>query len=167
MFIRRRAFIQLLFSLPLAAGIAKRVGAATGWTRFLLNRFHVAGFQYYSGPALLKGIRQGEELTITVQTEGLEDEHLFERSYTGLAIPLPVLKPGSLLSLVREPGNPYDSFAVEIFCEDIKLGYVPRTDNIHISRLLQQGAHVICRAVEVDPHTAPWEMVKVEVLLEI
>jgi hypothetical protein len=44
---------------------------------------------------------------------------------------------------------------------------IQRTDNIHISRLLRQRAHPDSRALEVDPHTGPWETVKAEVALEV
>lgn len=64
-----------------------------------------------------------------------------------------------------EPDNPYDRFAVEIFYKGVKPGYVPRTDNKHISRLLCRGANVACRIEEVNPINDPWDMVKAKALL--
>jgi hypothetical protein len=73
------------------------------------------------------------------------------------------LQPGVQLKLVREPANPYDLFAVEIFLDKTKLGYVPRSDNKHLSRLLEQDALLECRVFEADPEAAVWNRVKVEV----
>lgn len=55
---------------------------------------------------------------------------------------LPFLQPGRSLTLTAEPDNPFDPFAVRIEFEGRKLGYVPRSDNRHINRLLRQDAHV-------------------------
>jgi len=167
MLVSRRRFFQCVFWLPLALDVTKYLEKETARRHLLLNRFYIAGFQYYDGPALVKGLGRGEEVVISVQTEGPGDEPLFERSYRGPNMSHCGLRPGDILTLRREPRNPYDSFAVEIIRGDIKLGYVPRTDNIHISRLLGQGARLTCRPVHVDPHTVPWEMVKAEVVLEV
>ena len=75
------------------------------------------------------------------------------------------MRPGAELRLTREPHNPHDSFAVEIHRGRAKLGYVPRSDNKHLSRLLQQGARLACRMVEVEPGHGGWHRVGVEVYL--
>ena len=46
------------------------------------------------------------------------------------------IREGETVALVPEPDNPHDWYAVEMFKDGVKLGYVPRTDNKHISRLL-------------------------------
>lgn len=108
--IPRRRILKTLFLGPLAAAL-DRPAAAVPAARapapaapLLFNRFSVAGFQYYGGPALVRR-----------------------------------LKPGALFNLVREPENPYDPYAVEIYVGEVKLGYVPRSDNRHLSRLLDKG----------------------------
>lgn len=73
------------------------------------------------------------------------------------------LSPGQALTLTAEPDNPYDPFAVRIDYHDRKLGYTPRTDNRHISRLLRQDVHVWCRISKVDEDAWPWRAVVVEV----
>lgn len=75
------------------------------------------------------------------------------------------LQAGDTLRLVAEPTNPHDEFAVEIFYGNRKLGYVPRSDNRHISRLLQQGATVTGEVLEADPSAIVWDMVRVKVFL--
>lgn len=77
------------------------------------------------------------------------------------------LRPGMALRLVVEPENPHDEFAVEMFFGEVKLGYVPRSDNRHISRLLRQGASVVAGVVEVEPDESIWDAIRVEVFLEI
>jgi len=78
---------------------------------------------------------------------------------------LPRLVAGTKLTLRAEPANPYDSFAVEIFHGPVKLGYVPRFCNRHISRLLQDVAPLACVVERVDSQAPPWEAVGVRVCL--
>ena len=73
------------------------------------------------------------------------------------------LHPGQYLSLVAEPDNPFDPFAVRIDYEGLKMGYVPRSDNRHLSRLLRQDARLWCRVREVNEDEWPWRAVRVEV----
>lgn len=132
----RRDFFKIIAGLPLAAAFTRTAPAApvpqAPPASLLLNRFSIAGFQYYAGPALVSRLR-----------------------------------PGATCNLTREPHNPHDPFAVEIHIGRGKLGYVPRSDNKHISRLLEQGAHLACRVVKVDPGGGGWQRVRVEVIIEV
>lgn len=96
-----------------------------------LNRFYVAGFQYYDGPRFIGRLNAGQNLT-----------------------------------LLAEPDNPHDRFAVKIVKRGIMLGYVPRTDNHHLSRLLGQGAKLTGRVIKAQPEGPTWRMLKIEVCLE-
>ncbi len=49
------------------------------------------------------------------------------------------IKIGTKLRLEYEPDNPYDEWAVAIYLEDYKLGYIPRQSNAFIARLLKLG----------------------------
>ena len=73
------------------------------------------------------------------------------------------LQPGDDVQLIAEPGNPYDEWAVRIEHKKSRIGYLPRTQNQTVSRLLQQGAPMECQIVAVDPATTPWEAVKIRV----
>jgi hypothetical protein len=84
--------------------------------------------------------------------------HGGENSLAGLAA-------GMRLSLRPEPENPHDGFAVEILAGQDKLGYVPRSDNRHISRLLAQGAALECVVNRVDPARYPDRAIRVEVAI--
>ena len=72
---------------------------------------------------------------------------------------------GDPLRLVAEPTNPHDEFAVEIWHGEYKLGYVPRSDNRPLSRLLRQGATLAGEVWEADPDSTVWEMVRAKVYL--
>lgn len=75
------------------------------------------------------------------------------------------LEPGTPLLLQAEPAHPMDRFAVRICWRGHLLGYVPRTDNRHLSRLLRQGAELRARILDTAPNAAPWEQVRVAVEL--
>lgn len=73
---------------------------------------------------------------------------------------------GEALELTAEPSNPHDPYAVSIKRHGVKLGYVPRSDNRHISRLLRQGAKLTCRVRDITPHAPTWQMLQVAVGME-
>ena len=75
------------------------------------------------------------------------------------------LQPGEELCLVTEPTNPHDEFAVEVFYGECKLGYVPHSDNRHLSRLLRQGAKLTCEVLETQPDAAVCDRVRAKVCL--
>ena len=97
---------------------------------YVICMFHIAGFQYYDGPELVHGIKEGDAL-----------------------------------SMVMEPDNPVDPFAVRLEWKGRKVGYVPRSDNGVVNPLLQQEAPMECSVYEVFPEANPWEAVLVHVLL--
>lgn len=75
---------------------------------------------------------------------------------------MPYLQPDEPLDLIAEPGNPYDEWAVRIEHHKSRIGYLPRSQNQAVSRLLQQGAAVDCRITRVNPAAVLWEAVKVQ-----
>ncbi len=126
---RRRSFLKGLLgaaAVKVTPGFAKTPEPKS----VLINRFTVAGFQYYQGPQIIAGIKAGDAL-----------------------------------GLKTEPGNPHDRFAVQVFHGRTMIGYVPRSDNRHLSRLLRQRAALNCRAIEVRPDGVPWQALRIEVSL--
>jgi hypothetical protein len=118
----KRQFLKQLAGIPLLSlfGAAQAETTEAGpYTEYFLNRFSVAGFQYYNGPQLI-----------------------------------PALKPSALLSLEAEPTNPHDRYAVQISYQGSMIGYVPRSDNKHISRLLCQGATLKCKIIAPMPESS-------------
>lgn len=67
------------------------------------------------------------------------------------------LKIGTLLNLVFEPENRYDPRAVAIYCENDKLGYIPRNQNLEISTLLEMGHNIFEARIQQLDATAPAE----------
>lgn len=49
------------------------------------------------------------------------------------------LKVGTKLTLVREEDNKFDPYAVAVYLEETKLGFIPRTENHEISKFLELG----------------------------
>ena len=70
------------------------------------------------------------------------------------------------LRLIPEPENPHDEFAVKILTDDgLMLGYVPRSDNKAISRLLTAGLPLAARISGIHPDEATWQHVQIQVLM--
>ena len=78
---------------------------------------------------------------------------------------LAALAVGTKLTLRSEPTNPHDPFAVEIVHDRAKLGYVPRTCNQHISRLLLHRVPLACEVLSVNRQAPPWEAVAAVIFL--
>ncbi|RIH67157.1 HIRAN protein [Mariniphaga sediminis] len=77
------------------------------------------------------------------------------------------LKKNDELTLQRQPENPHDYFAVEVFRKNQKLGYLPRTDNKIVARMMDQGVKVKARIRSIDPEAQPFKRVKIRVYSEI
>jgi hypothetical protein len=58
--------------------------------------------------------------------------------------------PEKVLILKREPNNKFDTFAIAIFCENIRIGFVPAEMNLVCSRLMDAGKLFFCRVVSKD-----------------
>lgn len=49
------------------------------------------------------------------------------------------LEAGAKLSLVREPTNKFDKNAVAVWCGDVHIGYVPKTQNAVLSKFIDEN----------------------------
>ena len=58
--------------------------------------------------------------------------------------------PEKTLTLKREPGNKFDEFAIAIYCENTRIGYVPAEMNLVCSRLMDAGKLFFCRVVSKE-----------------
>ncbi|NCB08770.1 MAG: DNA-binding protein [Bacteroidia bacterium] len=76
------------------------------------------------------------------------------------------LKEQQPFRLQRQPGNPFDVNAVEIFAGTEKLGYLPRKENKLIARMMDQGMEVKARICRINLQNPDWESVRVEVYVE-
>ena len=76
------------------------------------------------------------------------------------------LEIGTKLNLRLDENNIHDDFAVEIYFEDKKLGYVPRNQNQEISILLKAGYDIFdCVVQQISVGEHPEEQVRVAVFV--
>ena len=75
------------------------------------------------------------------------------------------LQAGDPVDLVREPYNAYDRQAIAAYADGVHVGYLPREDNVVLSRLLDAGLPLACRFAVVDPLREPWHRLAVELEL--
>lgn len=70
------------------------------------------------------------------------------------------LKIGTELQMVPESENKYDSKAVALYLDDLKLGYLPKSDNRIISVLLELGINCFeARVQQLDKAEHPEQQV--------
>jgi len=55
--------------------------------------------------------------------------------------------PEKVLPMRREPNNEFDEFAIAVYCDDIRIGFVPAEMNLVCSRLMDAGKLFFCRVV--------------------
>ena len=77
---------------------------------------------------------------------------------------LPRIKPGETLTLQREPSNPYDAKAIEVYWQQQKIGYVPRRNNSALSRLMDDKES-ISAIVTMTIADERWEPLVFDVML--
>ncbi|MFB3906774.1 MAG: HIRAN domain-containing protein [Candidatus Eisenbacteria bacterium] len=72
------------------------------------------------------------------------------------------LEPGLVLTLVREPGNPHDRFAIAVYTpEGARLGYLPQGCNAPIACMIDGDVTVRAAIHEVHPEEQAWKRVSV------
>lgn len=78
------------------------------------------------------------------------------------------LKPGAKLQLERDIHNPFDPYAVAIYYENTKLGYIPKSQNEDISIFLDMGHSDIfdVRVQSVSPDNHPESQVRVAIFIK-
>jgi hypothetical protein len=77
-----------------------------------------------------------------------------------------LLEAGMPLQLNRQPHNRYDKYAIEILSGEAKLGYIPRSENKTIAKLMDKGITVQAEIKELFPQAGFFDNVKVEVWYE-
>jgi hypothetical protein len=76
------------------------------------------------------------------------------------------LQIGGLLRLRRQPDNPHDARAVEVFWRDRKLGYLPRLDNAAAASLLDRAHTLRAEIIGIDDPDEEWEPVRLRVRVQ-
>ena len=82
--------------------------------------------------------------------------------YEGRSL-LKKMKSGDTLTMKPNAENMEDEYAVQLHFEDTMIGHIPRSDNKHIFRLIEQGKDLVCTIREIDPDAETWQMCKVKV----
>ena len=75
------------------------------------------------------------------------------------------MKPGDILTMKPNAENMEDEYAVQLHFKDTMIGHIPRSDNKHIFRLIEQDKDLVCTIREIDPDAETWQMCKVKVEL--
>ncbi|MGV2876271.1 HIRAN domain-containing protein [Macrococcus capreoli] len=118
----------------------------------------------------LISILHGGKVTIPTPFEReiiLFDTYIAGTSYVdGMEELYPYIQIGERLNFYREPDNPYDSKAIVIKnLNDVKLGYIPKVDNIIFSRLMDAGKLLFGKVKEKELNGS-WVKIKIEIYLK-
>ncbi len=77
------------------------------------------------------------------------------------------IEEGSRLSLKRETENIHDTFAVQVYFEDYKLGYLAAYENIAIANMLDAGVELKSYVSEMNEHRGNFRSLGVEIYVEL
>lgn len=80
---------------------------------------------------------------------------------------LSVIKEGDELQLKREPDNAYDSFAIAVYFQGYKLGYIPAYENIVLANMLDKGAHLHAFVSLCDADEGIYKAIALEVYADL
>lgn len=77
------------------------------------------------------------------------------------------MRVGDALSLVREPDNPHDPKAIRIEWHGVKLGYLPRRENMAVAQELDSGGVVEARIAALTHHPDPRKRLLIELFTRL
>ncbi len=69
-----------------------------------------------------------------------------------------VIKEGDDLVLKRDVTNVHDAFAVAVYYQDVKLGYLPAFENIVIANMLDANVELTAKVSYFNPKAPIWQM---------
>lgn len=78
----------------------------------------------------------------------------------------PLMQVGDSLTLAREPWNPYDAKAIRVEWRGVSIGYVPKSENRDLARLLDAGAKLTGRIAHLQRSRNPWQRLLFDVYLD-
>ena len=93
----------------------------------------------------------------------LQDCRIAGSQYYDCDAVLPRLRVGDALQLHRQPDNPHDERAIEVFWRRHKLGYLPRLDNAAAASLADRAHALHAEILGVDDPDEEWEPVRLRV----
>ena len=77
---------------------------------------------------------------------------------------IPQLLPETVLIMLRDPKNEYDKYAIAIYLDKVRIGWVPQELNLVISRLMDAGKAFFCR-VQSASKKGKWLRVKAKIYM--
>lgn len=77
------------------------------------------------------------------------------------------IRVGDLLTLKREPDNPHDRNAIQVFWQGHMLGFVPRRENKAIARAMDRNQPLIARVVALRPEESPWRRLRFDISMPL
>jgi hypothetical protein len=85
------------------------------------------------------------------------------RFYKGMEL-LDQMQEGDMLELVREPDNAYDEAAIALHWNGEKIGFIPKSENEFLSKLLDAEAlELMAEIAHLNKEVKPWENLHVGV----
>lgn len=78
----------------------------------------------------------------------------------------PLMQVGDPLVLLREPWNPYDAKAIRVEWRGVPIGYVPKSENRDLARLMDAGSRLAGRIAHLQRSRNPWQRVLFDVYLD-
>lgn len=128
------------------------------WRVFPLPRWERGGG--LAALALVAGcVHAGEAVQILQTSPVAGFQH-----YAGPAL-FPLMRVGDVLTLGREPDNPYDPRAVRVLWHGVQIGHAPRVDNVDLARFMDRGVKVEGRILHLQASKDPWKRVLMEIVL--
>lgn len=108
-----------------------------------------------------------------MKTKQIEHRHLLDCSIAGFTywdgvLAFNDLKIGTELRLQYEPDNEFDPYAIAIYYEKYKIGYIPRAENHQLSKFLEMGYTDIfeVRINRISPDVLPEEQVGIIIFIK-
>lgn len=95
------------------------------------------------------------------------DNYIRGTYYYQAAKLLSVIKEGDALQLKREPDNVYDSFAIEVYFQNHKLGYVAAYENVVLANMLDQGAKMHAFVSKLHTDEDSFRAIALEVYVDL
>ena len=80
---------------------------------------------------------------------------------------LATIEKNAHLTLLAEPSNPYDKYAIEIYYQNKKLGYIPRKENRHVSEILQANIKTYAKVTWVNRSDTAWHSLGLQVYMDV
>lgn len=73
------------------------------------------------------------------------------------------IKVGDELTLIREPDNPHDVYAVRVEWHGVMLGYLPRSENRAVANEMDRGGKIEARVARLRQDPNPRQRLLIEV----